>query len=342
MKVVVSGANGFLGSHIVRLLRKDGFEVVALVREGSSSKFIDRSGADICFVDYNNKLDLQKCFSGADFFVHSAALAKDWGEWSEFKRVNIELTGMLINMALEAGIKDVIHISSNAVIGEEDNINRKNEEHDYLPRINYFLERWFPSGMNHYKCSKRDAEERAIFLAELNKLNLTVLRPVWIFGPREFNSGPYEYCKTITSKIPVMPGTNSNKFHTVYVEDVAKSVLCAIQKRLSGVNIFNIGPKRVMFMQEFYGKFCKELGLKRPKNLPMALLFFPVLILELVYLFLKIKTPPLLTRARLYMLYANNIYDVGKAEREIGFVADSDIDYAVRKTVKWWKVNGYL
>jgi nucleoside-diphosphate-sugar epimerase len=57
---------------------------------------------------------------------------------------------------------------------------------------------------------------------------------------------------------------------------------------------------------------------------------------------LKIKKPPLLTRARVEMFYCNNIYDVSKAKRELNFVASTPLDTGIEKTVMWWKQNGFL
>jgi nucleoside-diphosphate-sugar epimerase len=65
-------------------------------------------------------------------------------------------------------------------------------------------------------------------------------------------------------------------------------------------------------------------------------------LLEFAALLFKTKKPPVLTRARLYMLYANNVYDVSRANLDLGFEAETDLKYAVRKTIKWWKLNKYL
>ena len=143
-----------------------------------------------------------------------------------------------------------------------------------------------------------------------------------------------------------MPGNSFNLFHTVYVEDVARAVSIGLEKlsanQLMGERIYLIGPEMVSTMETFYRQFCIAAKVKMPYLIPSWPLLLPVTLLESVYILLKIKTPPLLTRARLYMMQANNIYDVAKARNELGFVANSDMKQAIRKTVKWWKTYHYL
>ncbi len=343
MKIAVTGANGFLGSHIVRYLVRKGFHVYALVRPGSSIEFIKKPKAEIIETNYfDDDQQLLGIFRQVDFIVHNAALTKDWGRKSDFIRTNVTLVKQIYDLADKAGVKNIVHISSTAVIGEEDCITPKSEDSVYNPEIRFLLESIFPSGMNYYRMTKMEGERWAIKYAIDHNFNLTIFRPAWIFGPREFHAGPYEYCKTVKSKIPFLPGTKENLFHVVYVEDVARAVYMAVEKRLPAINIFNIGSAKVPTMHEFYDCFCKCLGVSKPINIPQFILYPFVFALELVFAVLKAKNPPLLTRARLYMLYASNVYNTDKAKKILGFSADTDLSKAVEKTVRWWKQNGYI
>lgn len=345
MKVLVTGANGFLGSHICRTLFKNGHTVLALYRKGSDNKFINKTAHQLIESDYSEK-SLRENIEKCDVLIHVAAKASDWGDYHSFVSANVELAKMVHRIASSLPALKVIHISSNAVIGEEDCITPKNEDAPYHAYFPYFLEKLLPSGMNHYKCTKELGEKSIREIYRENNHQLMILRPVWIFGPREFNAGPYEYVKTVLDGVPVMPGCTSNLFHTVYVEDVAKAVLKGIEKlennQLKGERIYLIGPKNVDTMHHFYSKLCERIHKKKPINLPYLPLLLPVTLLEAFYLLFKIKTPPLLTRARLYMMYASNIYDVSKAKKELEFEADTDIETAIRKTIKWWKLYRFL
>ena len=340
--VLISGANGFLGSHITKLLVKNNHHVTCLVRENSDIHFIERYNCTILKVNYDHLDNVFSNLNDIDFYIHNAAMVMDWGDYNKFYKINCELTSKLIKLAHLNNIKNIIHISSNAVLGEEDCVLPKDQDAPHRPKLPYFLEKIFPSGMNNYRITKSIGEKIAIELSQKHKSNLIVLRPVWIFGPREFNAGPYEYCKIVKDKIPFFPGTTKNLFHVVYVEDIAQSIIKMIEKKLTGINIYNIGAKNIPTMHNFYKIFCKNLNVKIPLSLPKFILYPFVISIEALYIIFKIKTPPILTRARLYMFYANNVYNVSKIENDLDIDLTTNFEQNIRKTIKWWKLNGYL
>lgn len=351
-QILITGANGFLGSHLVRLFSKNYFKVIALVRKNSDIKFIKfYKNVEIVFIDFEDQsiVDSQliNIFSKVDYIIHCAAVAKDWGEYSDFYKTNVELTNKIFKIASTCvNIKKFIHISTNAVLGEEDCHLAKDESAPYNAKLNYFLENVFPSAMNFYRTTKQIGEQSLIEQYTnsnaLKNLDLIVLRPVWIYGPREFHAGPYEYCKTVLSKIPCMPGRKSNFFHAIYVEDLAQVILKIISSNLKGLSIYNIGASNIITMENFYKYFCYNLKIKKPYNLPYFFLLPFVLLLEVLFLLFKISTAPTLTRARLYMLFANNIYNISKIEQELNISLKTDWERTIRKTVKWWRINKYL
>jgi nucleoside-diphosphate-sugar epimerase len=338
--VAVTGANGFLGSHIVRAMMRRGHAVTAVVRPGAERSFIERSRARILEVDYSDPDALAAALEGTDTVVHNAARARDTGSLDEFVRANVGLVERVFAAAARAGVAHVVHMSTNAVLGEEDEPRPKPEEGPLRPRLPYFLEWLVPSPMNHYRVTKAEGELRARALSQELGLRLTVLRPVWIFGPREFHSGPFTYCETISGGLPFFPGRRGNLFHAVYAPDVARAVCLAVDASLPSGTILNIGPKEAPLMSEFFGRFARAQGREPPRRVWKWILFPFVLLLEIGAK--VIGRDPLLTRARLYMFYANNVYDTTRAERLLGFRADTPLDRAVTTTVRWWTANGYL
>jgi nucleoside-diphosphate-sugar epimerase len=342
VRVAVTGANGFLGSHVVRQLRRGGFDVLALIREQSSDRFVRRSGADIVRIDYRDPAALSRSLDGVDALVHNAARASDWGRLADFMESNVELVGRVLGAAHAAGVRRVVHVSSNCVMGEEDSTTPKGETDPYRPRLPYPFARVWPSAMNHYRESKALGEQLALDFAREHELELTVLRPVWIFGPREFHAGPYEYARAVATGTAVFPGRRDNLFHVVYAGDVARAVQCVLEQRPSGVRVYNVGNPRVPRMQDYWGLYAKHLGVRQPALLPAWLLWPVAVLLEVLYCVFRARQSPLLTRARLYLCYANNVYDTTAITRELGFVADSDLERAVRLTVRWWQLFGFL
>lgn len=344
-KIFLTGATGFIGSNLTEKFVENGYKVVALVRSSSNTKFIDayvkNRQVEIRNGDITQSRGLENLMEDCGLLVHAAAYVRDWGRKRDFYETNVTGTRNILNSAKKAGINSIILISSTAVLGEEDCLEAKPENAPYNSNFPYFLSR-FESDMNHYRNSKMLAEKLAIDFCKKNKKDLTVVRPVWVYGPKEFHAGPYIFCKSILSGNRFFPGNKATKFHTIYVEDLSEMILRLIEKKKKGINIFNLGSEKVNTLEEFWGSFCDALGKKHPIYLPRKLIYPIGLGMELLYKLFKSKNAPLLTRARVEMGYCNNIYDTRKIRKEIGPFRDTPLKKGVEKTIRWWKDNGYL
>jgi len=340
-KIFVTGGTGFIGSNLIRELAKKNYRVKALIRNSSNLKFI--SGYDIETVKGNLRdlKSLEEAMEGCNAVIHTAALARDWGRKKDFYDINVGGTENVLKASKKNKIKFLIHLSTNAVLGEEDCPKAKDENSPYNCRYKYFLSNFWESDMNHYRCSKTQAEKKAISFCRKNNINLTVLRPVWVYGPREFHSGPYYFCKYISSGIRLLQGCKTNKFHVIYVKDLAKIITKIIENPSKGTNIYNIGSQYVPTMDEFWRLFCKYLKVKPPIYLPKFLIYPIGITMEALYKLLRIKHSPDLTRARVAMGYDNNIYDVSKIHKELEF-KETSLEKGVKTTVKWWRRNSFL
>lgn len=341
MKVLVTGANGFIGSHIVRAFHKSRrAEVLALVRARADLKFIDQYKPQIIRGDFSGDAPLPDAVKSADAIIHVGAKVGDWGDYRDFFKANVLGSLKLFDSTSPDSL--FIFVSSNAVMGEEDNPNPKDEKAPYRPVLDYFLETSMGSGMNHYRLTKALAEMFLVNRAKKTGRRLTVVRPVWVYGPREFHAGPYEYCKTVKDGLPFMPGSDKNRFHTIYAGDLARIIQTITENLRPGVNIYNVGNPEVPLMADYWGSFCDAMGKGRPMHLPKALLYPPALLLEAAYTAFGSPQPPLFTRARVYMFYANNVYDVKKVINEYNITWFTPLERATRLTVRWWRQNGYL
>lgn len=340
-KIFVTGGTGFIGSNLIRELVKQNYRVRALTRKSSNLRFISGYDTEIVKGDLRNLREVENAMRGCDIVIHVAALARDWGRKRDFYDVNVGGTENVLKASKANNIKHLIHLSTNAVLGEEDCLQAKDENSPYNCRYPYFLSNFWESDMNHYRCSKMRAEKAAISFCEENDINLTVLRPVWVYGPREFHSGPYYFCKYILDGMRLLQGCRTNKFHVIYVGDLAKIITKILRKRQEGINIYNVGSEYVPTMDEFWRLFCKYLKVKPPVYLPKFLTYPIGVLTEAIYKSLRIKHSPDLTRARVAMAYDNNVYDVSKIHRELNF-KETPLEKGVKTTVRWWRRNGFL
>ncbi len=351
MNVLITGAAGFIGSHLVKAFCRR-HRVTALVRKTSSRRFLARYPVKILEGDLADRGLLDAVVPRFDLVIHAAGKVSDWGSYPEFFAANVEGTLNLVEAlapappAADGRPPDrrprLILISSNAVLGEEDCPLPKDENAPYRPVLPYPLEACLPSAMNHYRLTKTLAEQAVISKAEARGFDLTVIRPVWVFGPREFHAGPFEYCRTVLAGVPCLPGSRRNRFHVIFVEDLARLVLAIAERQPAGIHVFNAGHPDVPRMDAFWGLFCQALGRPQPVPFPPAVLLPLAILLEFLYTLAGAAAPPLFTRARLTMFAADNVYAVDKVQHTFGFTSFTPLSRAVRKTVRWWRQFQFL
>jgi len=341
-KIFVTGGTGFIGSHLVKELVRKGYSVRVLVRARSSLRFIFRYNIEIKKGDIRNFEEVLNAMEGCDVVFHNAALARDWGRKKDFFDINVKGTENILKAAKINKVNFIILTSTTAVLGEENCLKPKPEESPYKPKYFYFLSKFWESDMNYYRYTKMLAEKKAIKFCRENNISLVVIRPVWVYGPREFHAGPYYFCKSILQGMRILPGCKTNRFHVIYVKDLIEAMLEILKKRPQGINIFNIGAQYLPTMDEFWRLFCKYLGKNPPIYLPKFLIYSIGLFMEAFYKFLKIDIPPPLTRARVVMGYCSNIYDVSKIKKEVAFNVETPLENGVKTTVRWWRMNKYL
>ncbi len=341
-KVLITGANGFIGSHVVEYFVSQGVRVGCLVRKTSNTQNIRDVDVDLEYGDIENYSGLVRIVSKYDRVVHIAGLATDWGKYKRFYEANVIGTLNVLKACKQNNKNDIIITQSISVYGEEDCKLVKDENSPLNSHYEYFLDKIFPSAMNHYRDSRANSKIEAIKYAQDNNLNITIIEPAWVYGEREFHSGFYEYMKTVKTGVPFLPGSKTNKFHVIYAKDLARAYYMAYTKKLEGINSFIIGNDKVETMDHLYIMICKELGVVKPINIPKLVIYPVGLVLEMVYTILNIKKPPILTRARVNMLYDNIEYSTNKSKEILGFTAEYSLEESIKRTVEWYKNKGLI
>ncbi|EHQ89274.1 NAD-dependent epimerase/dehydratase family protein [Desulfosporosinus youngiae] len=340
--VMITGATGFIGSHIAGEFCKQQITVGCLIREGSSLANLEGLPIELRIGDLRNTEELTKAFSGYDWVIHNAAKVADWGDYEDFYQTNVVGTVNVLTACVQAGIKNILITGSNSVYGEENCLEVKNEDSPYNSHYRYFGDGLFPCKLNYYRDTKAIAKKKALAFAAVHNLNLTILEPVWVYGERELNTGFYEYLKTAKAGIPFVPGARQNKFHVIYAGDLARAYFLAYKKQLTGQHCLLVGNQQPENMDRIYRLFCAEAGLKKPGNLPKALIYPAAFLMELFFTLFNSQSPPLLTRGRVNMFYDNLEFSVEKAREILGFKNSFSLEEGVKKTVLWYKQQGLI
>lgn len=341
-KILITGASGFIGGHVVRHFVEKGEQVTCLLRPESNTGFIDDLPVKRVAGNILDPDSLDKACQGLDFIIHIAGKVDDWGSYNDFYQTNVQGTMNVLNSALKNNIENVIITGSVSSYGEENCPEPKDENSPYNSHYHYFLDSIFPCAMNHYRDTKALMTQQSIAFANEHNINLTVIEPVWVYGENEFSSGFYEYVQAVSSGERMMPGSRKNQFHVVYAGDLAEAYYLAYQKSLPGIHRFIIGNENTEPMCDIYQKFCQAANLNFPRMLPKWVVYPIGFFMELFSTVLKRKSPPLLTRARVNMLYDSIAYKTEKAFQLLSFRCKTDTLSGIQKTVDWYIAHKYL
>src|SRR5262249_22773374 len=211
---VVTGATGLLGSHLVEQLIARGERVRALVRPTSDTAFLQQHGVELSIGDLHDLESLRPFASGADVVYHCAAKVGDWGSWRLYQREVIDSTANLLDACRDVGVGRVLHVSSITVDGHPRRRLGLISEDD---RLGQNLWVW-----DYYCRSKIEAEE----VARSYPGAMTILRPGWMYGPRDRNTLP-RVVKALQAGRVSLLGDGENLLNILHAADAAEGAILA-------------------------------------------------------------------------------------------------------------------
>ena len=326
-KALVTGAGGFIGSHVVQELLKDNIEVRALIRPGESLTNLKGMEIEKVAGDVLDNSAVLKAMAGVDTVFHLAAIYSIWmRDWSRIYEVNMQGTQNVLWAAMKSNIR-VVYTSSIAAIGIAPDKQLSNEE---TPFNQYTLG-------NHYVLTKYLSQQIARGFAA-NGLDVVIVNPCFPFGTNDIVPTP-----TGQLIVDVLKSNNMFAFpggiNIVDVRDVAKGHVLAAKKGKTG-ELYILGNMNVS-MKEFMQLVYKAAGFTlRP------LITFPVLMLKISASIFKywadnighktpLTTPPEVNYASQYLFFDNS-----KARNELGLTL-TPIEESLCDSVRWFRENHY-
>lgn len=260
MKVFVTGATGLLGSHVAADLRAEDHEVVALVRSGSDTGFLEGLRCVLVEGDVRSEPeDLASVMDGCSHVVHGAGLVYEGDEWPKIRAVNVDGTRNVLRGAVLAGVGHAVQLSSVAVYGPAERpVDESTPIDAPIP----------PDDL--YARSKREAEEVARGIEDARGLPVTVVRPAAVYGERDRLMIP---AVADVLGLPLTPlfGPADNTLPVVYAGNVAVAIrLCLEAGR--GAETFDVGRDHPLTQRALFELLAEGLG-RRPRfvRLPAGL-----------------------------------------------------------------------
>jgi dihydroflavonol-4-reductase len=327
MKCFVTGATGFLGSHVARQLLARGADIRLLVRAASRTDNIDDLPAERALGDLRDAESLRKGMAGCEFVFHVAADYRLWTRnGQELYDSNLEGTRNVLQAARDSGVRRVVYTSSVATMGFGNN-GRITDENTPVALANM---------IGDYKRSKFLAE-RLVLEAGRNGQNVVMVNPTTPIGERDIKPTPSGQIVVdfLRRKFPAYVDTGLN---LVDVVDCAQGHLLAMEKATPGERYILGGEN--LTLKQILDKLATVTGLPSPKvKLPYAVAFATGAVDTLVTGKLM-KREPRVTLDAVRMGRKKMFVTSAKAERELGW-NPHPVNDALRRAVEWFQANGY-
>lgn len=325
-KALVTGANGFVGSHLVEALLERDYKVKSMVRKTSNLRWL--SGLDVEFI-YGNLFDksfLEKAVSDVDLVFHAAALTKAKNK-EEFHRVNYQGTKNLIQACYDKNpeLKRFVLISSHAAVGPTKEFMSSDEN-------------TLPNPISEYGKSKLLAEKEVLNYKD--KLPVTIIRPPAVYGPRDTDM--YMFFKLIKKGIKPLFGWGESQVSLIYVKDLVQGIILSAESEKAKGEIFFLSDDKSYSFREAEKTIqdrlkVKAIYLRMPKFLFMTVAFLSGLSGKLKGSVGALNLDKAKEITQKYWVCTSK-----KAKAELGFSPKYTFEKGVKETAQWYKNLGWL
>lgn len=326
MIALVTGATGFIGSHLVEALLQRGVHVRCLLRKTSDLKWLKGLPVERTYGDCSDKTSLKGAVKGVDLVFHLAAVTKAVKEKTYFE-INALGTKNLIQACLDNNprIQKFIYLSSQAAAGPCRNGNKKKESDLCEP-------------VSPYGQSKRMGEELALTHAQ--ELPLLILRPCAVYGPRERDF--FNFFKLISKRIKLYLSGQVQRISLCYVQDVIQAILLAAESQTTSGEIFFLSDGNDYSVKEVLDLIAQTmdihaLRIRVSKRMILGIAFFSEY-------FSKIsQKPSLMNKGKAKeMVQEDWTCDITKVKTILGFQPQFQLSEGIRLTYHWYKNEKWL
>ena len=326
MNTLVTGATGFIGSHLVEALVQRGAQVRCLVRKTSDLSQLRSLPVEVIWGDCNDKTSLGEAVKGVDQVFHLAGVTKALKDATYFE-VNALGTENLIRACLKhnSQLKKFIYLSTQAAAGPCQNGGKKKESDRCIP-------------VSAYGHSKRMGEEFA--LAHAQEIPLLILRPCAVYGPRDRDI--YAFFKLLSKRINLcLPGEDRH-VSLCYVQDIVQGILLAAESQESSGQTFFLSDGQDYRLEEIGNIFAQAMGVHPVCiHVPGWMIFGIASFSE--YVSKLSGTPPLLNTGKMEeMIQKNWVCDTTKARDRLHFEPQFKLFQGARITFEWYKKEHWL
>jgi nucleoside-diphosphate-sugar epimerase len=316
-RVLVTGASGFLGGHVVRDLHAHGVEVFAAGRNAAAlDEVVDREHRLL-----GDLASLAAVELPVDSVIHCAALSTPWGPWRAFREANVEGTAHVVEFARRNSIRRIVHVSSPSLYAApRDRVSIREDEVDMDNRLNSYIRSKIAA-----ERLLQDARRAGAFP------ELVILRPRGLIGAGDPSLVPRLLDVHRRIGIPLFDG-GENLIDVTAVENVATALRLALDAGDPAGGVYNISNDDPQTFRDLLTTLLGHIG-ETPRLRPMNRRAAWVLAstLEAVFRLLPGRPEPPLTRYTLSTIAYSQTLDLTRAKAELGYEPLVPLDEALRR-----------
>ena len=304
MKVFITGGTGFVGTHLVKQLKSEGHEVLALARSEQSAGKLEALGVATVLGSLEDISSWEQALRAVDVVIHCAAFIGVWGEWQHFYTQITEVTRALLAAADRHQVGRFIYISSESVMQDREPLLNVDETYPCPAKPNSFY--------GHAKL----LAEQAILQYEGSMTSL-ILRPTFIYGPGDSFSEDLKRMVSQGKFVWLDQGTCL--IERVHVLNVVTAIMLSMSNgKHQGIYLITDGAPAPA--HEVLTEIAQQAHIKLPdKSIPGSIARLAASGIEAIWRTLRLSSPPPLTRFEVAFMAMPRSYNISKARRELGY-----------------------
>jgi nucleoside-diphosphate-sugar epimerase len=326
MRVLITGATGLLGGHLIKELQQRGEDIRALVLPVENADKLEKQGVEVVRGDITDASTLEPAVQDVELIFHLAGMMGVWRPLADYRLVNVTGSENLYKAAQKAGVRRYVHTSSHTVYGL--GYGRFLTENDALR-----------PDPDPYSLTKAEGDRLMRRLMLNSEVETVILRPGTFFGP-----GDRLHFGRMAQKMKdgkgVIIGRGDNALPFCYVTDVVQGFMLAAYHENAPGNVYNITNDRPLTQLEMFNAIADAVdGVRPTRHLPYLPIYYGSIVAEKVVARVT-RTKPIVTQLGAMMFGSDNRHSVKKARRELGYEPKVDLRTGITLAAEWFNAGG--
>lgn len=325
MRILVTGATGFLARNLIPALQQHGHTIRALVLPSGDATWLQQRGVAICRGDVRQPNTLTAAMCDVNAVFHLAAAIGVRRPMEEYHAVNVTGTENVCRAALAADVTRLVHVSSTSV---------------YKQGLGEAVREDFPLEPlpDPYPLTKAAGDKRVQRMIAEEQLPAVIVRTSTFFGPGDhLNFG--RIVDRLLARKAIIIGSGRNAVPFVHVDDVVQGLLLVLEHERAEGQVYNITDDNCPTQEGLLREVAEQVGATPPRiHVPYSLVYSAAYVAEGIAT-LSRRQHPLVTRFGVALYGANNHYAIDKARTELGYEPQVSLREGIRLAAAWYREN---